>query len=145
MADGEPVDIPAHQFVSVRVEMPVDSIWNQKQTEEALKSRNRARKKPPPICVRMSGGWTVFMPVREYYPNNIYRPTLANGGELSTRWDFKHHQQADFPDRFAGIAQAVRLHRLSLRHQGKSGAPASSARQNDFSGLETRCSTFRLS
>ncbi|MEN3964714.1 hypothetical protein VOR76_25195, partial [Enterobacter hormaechei subsp. hoffmannii] len=29
LADGEPVDIPAHQFVSVRVEMPVDSIWNQ--------------------------------------------------------------------------------------------------------------------
>lgn len=37
LADGEPVDIPANQFVSVRVEMPVDSIWNQKQTEEALK------------------------------------------------------------------------------------------------------------
>ncbi len=37
LADGEPVDIPDHQFVSVRVEMPVDSIWNQKQTEEALK------------------------------------------------------------------------------------------------------------
>ncbi|WP_256633728.1 phage tail protein [Enterobacter hormaechei] len=37
LADGEPVDIPARQFVSVRVEMPVDSIWNQKQTEEALK------------------------------------------------------------------------------------------------------------
>ncbi|HCD5730963.1 TPA: phage tail protein, partial [Enterobacter hormaechei] len=31
LADGEPVDIPAHQFVSVRVEMPADSIWNQKQ------------------------------------------------------------------------------------------------------------------
>ncbi|MCK2092303.1 phage tail protein [Enterobacter hormaechei] len=37
LADGEPVDIPAHQFVSVRVEMPADSIWNQKQAEEALK------------------------------------------------------------------------------------------------------------
>ncbi|WP_407859863.1 hypothetical protein [Enterobacter pseudoroggenkampii] len=37
LADGEPVDIPARQFVSVRVEMPADSIWNQKQTEEALK------------------------------------------------------------------------------------------------------------
>ncbi|MGX4896514.1 phage tail fiber protein [Enterobacter roggenkampii] len=37
LADGEPVDIPANQFVSVRVEMPADSIWNQKQTEEALK------------------------------------------------------------------------------------------------------------
>ncbi|ETC73318.1 tail fiber, partial [Salmonella enterica subsp. enterica serovar Cerro str. 5569] len=29
LADGEPVDIPADQFVSVRVEMPADSIWNQ--------------------------------------------------------------------------------------------------------------------
>ncbi|ECE0699792.1 phage tail protein [Salmonella enterica] len=29
--DGDPVDIPADQFVSVRVEMPQDSIWNQKQ------------------------------------------------------------------------------------------------------------------
>ncbi|VAC37517.1 phage tail protein [Enterobacter hormaechei] len=37
VADGEPVDIPRDQFVSVRVEMPVDSLWNQKQTEEALK------------------------------------------------------------------------------------------------------------
>lgn len=27
--DGEPVDIPADQFVSVRVEMPVDSVWSQ--------------------------------------------------------------------------------------------------------------------
>lgn len=33
--EGEPVDIPADQFVSVRVEMPSDSIWNQKQ-EEAI-------------------------------------------------------------------------------------------------------------
>lgn len=30
LANGEPVDIPADQFVSVRVEMPIDSIWNQK-------------------------------------------------------------------------------------------------------------------
>lgn len=39
LADGEPVDIPADQFVSVRVEMPASSIWNQKQkqTEVALK------------------------------------------------------------------------------------------------------------
>ena len=37
LADGEPVDITADQFVSVRVEMPADSIWNQKQAEEALK------------------------------------------------------------------------------------------------------------
>ncbi|MCR5945074.1 phage tail protein [Salmonella enterica subsp. houtenae] len=31
VADGEPVDIPADSFVSVRVEMPADSIWSQKQ------------------------------------------------------------------------------------------------------------------
>ncbi|HCI8639097.1 TPA: phage tail protein [Enterobacter hormaechei subsp. xiangfangensis] len=37
LADGEPIDIPSDQFVSVRVEMPASSIWNQKQTEEALK------------------------------------------------------------------------------------------------------------
>lgn len=37
--DGDPVDIPRDQFVSVRVEMPASSIWNQKQkqTEEVLK------------------------------------------------------------------------------------------------------------
>ena len=29
--DGEPIDIPSDQFVSVRVEMPANSIWNQKQ------------------------------------------------------------------------------------------------------------------
>ena len=36
--DGDPVDIPSDTFVSVRVEMPASSIWNQnqKQTEEAL-------------------------------------------------------------------------------------------------------------
>lgn len=28
MSDGDPVDIPSDQFVSVRVEMPQDSIWN---------------------------------------------------------------------------------------------------------------------
>ncbi|EBI1905705.1 phage tail protein [Salmonella enterica] len=31
VADGEPVDIPADSFVSVRVEMPEDSVWNKKQ------------------------------------------------------------------------------------------------------------------
>ncbi|EFN4151969.1 phage tail protein [Escherichia coli] len=38
--DGEPIDIPSDQFVSVRVEMPANSIWNQKQKaiEEAAKS-----------------------------------------------------------------------------------------------------------
>ncbi|EAA7532349.1 phage tail protein, partial [Salmonella enterica subsp. enterica] len=30
VADGEPVDIPADSFVSVRVEMPENSIWNKK-------------------------------------------------------------------------------------------------------------------
>ncbi|WP_368767290.1 phage tail protein [Enterobacter asburiae] len=30
LADGDPVDIPSDQFVSVRVEMPTDSIWNKK-------------------------------------------------------------------------------------------------------------------
>ncbi|ELB6160811.1 phage tail protein [Salmonella enterica] len=31
VADGEPVDIPADSFLSVRVEMPENSIWNKKQ------------------------------------------------------------------------------------------------------------------
>ncbi|MFB4668169.1 phage tail protein [Enterobacter hormaechei subsp. hoffmannii] len=31
VADGEPVDIPADQFVSVRLEMPVNSLWNLRQ------------------------------------------------------------------------------------------------------------------
>ncbi|EJA0973495.1 hypothetical protein MRS39_004845 [Escherichia coli] len=31
LSDGEPIDIPKDQFVSVRVEMPESSIWNQKQ------------------------------------------------------------------------------------------------------------------
>ncbi|EPF6109138.1 phage tail protein [Enterobacter cloacae] len=30
MSDGDPVDIPADQFVSVRVEMPQSSTWNQR-------------------------------------------------------------------------------------------------------------------
>lgn len=30
LADGNPVDIPSDQFVSVRVEMPTDSTWNKK-------------------------------------------------------------------------------------------------------------------
>ena len=33
VADGEPVDIPLDQFVSVRVEMPVDSLWNQRRKD----------------------------------------------------------------------------------------------------------------
>ncbi|EKL0719877.1 phage tail protein [Citrobacter freundii] len=45
--DGDPVDIPADQFVSVRVEMPVDSIWNQKQKEmqEEMEKIERERRK----------------------------------------------------------------------------------------------------
>ena len=31
--DGEPVDIPAGRWVDLRVEMPADSIWNQRQEE----------------------------------------------------------------------------------------------------------------
>lgn len=31
--NGYPIDIPADSFVSVRVEMPEDSIWNQKKEE----------------------------------------------------------------------------------------------------------------
>ncbi|WP_407065325.1 hypothetical protein [Enterobacter hormaechei] len=30
VGDGDPVDIPRDQFVSVRVEMPADSLYNQK-------------------------------------------------------------------------------------------------------------------
>ncbi|EJH2817873.1 phage tail protein [Salmonella enterica] len=45
VADGEPVDIPADSFVSVRVEMPEDSIWNQKkkETREAMEKAERER------------------------------------------------------------------------------------------------------
>ncbi|EMM0439607.1 phage tail protein [Citrobacter freundii] len=45
VADGEPVDIPADSFVSVRVEMPEDSIWNrmQKETCEAIEKAERER------------------------------------------------------------------------------------------------------
>ncbi|ELN3557238.1 phage tail protein [Escherichia coli] len=31
VSDGEPIDIPSDQFVSVRVQMPQDSIWNQRK------------------------------------------------------------------------------------------------------------------
>lgn len=31
VSNGDPVDIPRDQFVSIRVEMPADSIWNQRQ------------------------------------------------------------------------------------------------------------------
>ncbi|MED8483525.1 phage tail protein, partial [Escherichia coli] len=28
VSNGDPIDIPANQFVSVRVQMPEDSAWN---------------------------------------------------------------------------------------------------------------------
>ncbi|ELH8383732.1 phage tail protein, partial [Salmonella enterica subsp. enterica] len=31
LTNGDPIDIPPDSFVSVRVEMPSDSIWNKKQ------------------------------------------------------------------------------------------------------------------
>ncbi|WP_368770464.1 phage tail protein [Enterobacter cloacae] len=31
ISDGDPIDIPSDQFVSVRVQMPQDSIWNQRK------------------------------------------------------------------------------------------------------------------
>ncbi|HBC9697766.1 TPA: phage tail protein [Escherichia coli] len=45
VVDGESVDIPADSFVSVRVEMPEDSIWNQMQkaTREAIEKAERER------------------------------------------------------------------------------------------------------
>ncbi|HEA3474371.1 TPA: hypothetical protein ACG31R_004987, partial [Escherichia coli] len=38
VSNGDPVDIPRDQFVSVRVEMPADSLYNQKlrAAEQAL-------------------------------------------------------------------------------------------------------------
>lgn len=40
-AEGDPVDIPADQFVSVRVEMPADSIYNKKLEEAARMQAER--------------------------------------------------------------------------------------------------------
>ncbi|MFI7979179.1 phage tail fiber protein, partial [Citrobacter freundii] len=47
LSDGDPVDIPVDQFVSVRVEMPQDSIWNKKQKEmlDAMEKAERERQK----------------------------------------------------------------------------------------------------
>ncbi|MGX4896167.1 phage tail fiber protein [Enterobacter roggenkampii] len=36
ISDGDPVDIPRDQFVSVRVEMPADSLYNQKLRDDEL-------------------------------------------------------------------------------------------------------------
>lgn len=43
--DGEPVDIPAGRWVDVRVQMPEDSLWNQKQLaiREAMEKTERER------------------------------------------------------------------------------------------------------
>lgn len=45
-AEGDPIDIPADQFVSVRVEMPADSIYNKKLEEAARiqSERDEARR-----------------------------------------------------------------------------------------------------
>ena len=40
VADGEPVDIPADSFVSVRVEMPEDSIWNRSNDDAMAAMKN---------------------------------------------------------------------------------------------------------
>lgn len=37
IAEGDPIDIPGDQFISVRVEMPVDSIWNQQQEKARIR------------------------------------------------------------------------------------------------------------
>lgn len=36
--NGEPVDVPADSFISVRVEMPRDSIWNQQQEKARIRN-----------------------------------------------------------------------------------------------------------
>lgn len=41
--NGNPIDIPADQYVSVRVEMPSDSLWNQRQ-EEAREAMEKAER-----------------------------------------------------------------------------------------------------
>lgn len=46
LADGDPVDIPTDQFISVRVQMPSCSIWNQKQ-EEAIDAMRKLEPEEP--------------------------------------------------------------------------------------------------
>ncbi|MDM2808775.1 hypothetical protein [Citrobacter sp. Cpo107] len=43
--DGEPVDIPAGRWIDVRVQMPENSLWNQKQLaiREAMEKAERER------------------------------------------------------------------------------------------------------
>lgn len=46
IADGDPVDIPADSFISVRVEMPADSIYNKKLEEaERIQAEQEAAQK----------------------------------------------------------------------------------------------------
>ncbi|WP_409568471.1 hypothetical protein [Leclercia sp.] len=47
--EGDPIDIPADQYVSIRVEMPVDSIWNQRQLEAAAAMTEAAQDEQPDI------------------------------------------------------------------------------------------------
>ncbi len=47
--NGEPVDVPADTFISVRVEMPLDSIWNQRQLEAAAAMAEVAQDEQPDI------------------------------------------------------------------------------------------------
>lgn len=48
MTDGDPVDIPADQFVSVRVEMPSDSIGHQKMS--AIQAESDSQKEEPTLA-----------------------------------------------------------------------------------------------
>ncbi|UFM70452.1 hypothetical protein LO739_04510 [Leclercia adecarboxylata] len=47
--EGDPIDIPADQYVSIRVEMPVDSIWNQRQLEAAAAMAEATQDEQPDI------------------------------------------------------------------------------------------------
>uniref|UniRef100_UPI00374F207B phage tail fiber protein n=1 Tax=Leclercia adecarboxylata TaxID=83655 RepID=UPI00374F207B len=49
ISEGDPVDIPVDQFVSVRVEMPVDSIWNQRQLEAAAAMAETVPEEQPDV------------------------------------------------------------------------------------------------
>ncbi len=48
-AEGDPIDIPADQFVSVRVEMPMDSIWNRRQLEAAAAMAEAVQDEQPDV------------------------------------------------------------------------------------------------
>lgn len=46
--NGDPIDIPTDQYVSVRVEMPSDSLWNKRQ-EEAREAMKKAEREQTPL------------------------------------------------------------------------------------------------